>query len=50
LERSLFQSLEGVLNALRAMRGTAAIEAEAWLRRQLEGLTGSAPEAGGVEP
>jgi hypothetical protein len=44
LEGSLVRALEDVVNALRAMRGMAAVEAEGWLRRQLEGLTG--PEAG----
>jgi hypothetical protein len=40
----LLRGLQDALNVLRAMRGMAAIEAEGWLRRQLEGLTG--PEAG----
>jgi hypothetical protein len=44
LEGGLVRALEDVVNALRAMRGMAAVEAEGWLRRQLEGLTG--PEAG----
>jgi hypothetical protein len=44
LERSLIQSLEDVLTALRAMQGVAATEAAGWLRRQLEGLAG--PGAG----
>jgi uncharacterized membrane-anchored protein len=34
----LLRGLQDALNVLRAMRGIAAIEAEGWLRRQLEGL------------
>jgi hypothetical protein len=44
LERGFARALEDVVNALRAMRGMAAVEAEGWLRRQLEALDG--PEAG----
>jgi hypothetical protein len=46
LERALLRGLQDALNVLRAMRGMAAIEAEGWLRRQLEGLTGREPGEG----